>query len=499
MKNTNVRWALLGCVYASGLAACTIQASKGTTDDGGTIPVNHGTDSSTTPAQEAGSGDTSTASDATSDAAVDRTSDGAASATDASLDGAAAATDSGSDGGALAPIGDAATLIEQKLAMSTTMQGEVSLGDGAKLAVPMWAIPVNSQGAGIAVEFSLARTDATAVPPAGATVASSVYKLGPEHLTFAEPIAVTLPVSGSPAAENVKVYRIDPTTQKRQRYSAVYDAQAKTVTAQTREFSYWFAATTSDASSTADGAFKITNSSPTDWINACVVGRTLKYPGQNDDFPSGMASAAPTGTIGWSSTVNWYLPQGTYSLCVETQAAGTVSSAPGAPKNKLVTGQVLDAAWTSANPRTVDLPVDMTGAVDGPCDCSPQPSQVAMVFYNGNIAGVANQPTAPTVFTTSQCYFMSRIVTYHWNYGSGKTPGTIALSRQGGSTLGPWQAAGTPGQGGVVNAYWNVYPSTVLPIGTYTFVDSDPATWSQNSGSSGTGMAWIEGVPTPCP
>ncbi len=29
--------------------------------------------------------------------------------------------------------------------------------------------------------------------------------------------------------------------------------------------------------------------------------------------------------------------------------------------------------------------------------------------------------------------------------------------------------------------------------GTYAVIDSDPATWSQNAGSGGAGMAWADG------
>ncbi len=35
-------------------------------------------------------------------------------------------------------------------------------------------------------------------------------------------------------------------------------------------------------------------------------------------------------------------------------------------------------------------------------------------------------------------------------------------------------------------------PRSVSP-GTYTEIDSDPATWSQNAGSGGAGMAWADG------
>jgi len=118
-----------------------------------------------------------------------------------------------------------------------------------------------------------------------------------------------------------------------------------------------------------------------------------------------------------------------------------------------------------------------------------------LIFNNGNISGVYNNPTKPTTFTIKQSHVITKIVNYHWNNAKGALPGTIALKDQSGRTYGPWQAKGSPGQGGVPNAYWNVYPNITLPAGTYTVIDSDPSTWAQNGGSGGAGHTQIEGYP----
>lgn len=60
---------------------------------------------------------------------------------------------------------------------------------------------------------------------------------------------------------------------------------------------------------------------------------------------------------------------------------------------------------------------------------------------------------------------------------------------------GPWQSEGTAGQGGVQNADWHVYTYQEIPAGTYTVVDSNPSTWSHNSGSGGRGFATVKGIP----
>lgn len=111
----------------------------------------------------------------------------------------------------------------------------------------------------------------------------------------------------------------------------------------------------------------------------------------------------------------------------------------------------------------------------------------------GNIYGVNNSPTAPTQFTVRSSYMLTYIQTYHWNSGRGAQPGTIAIRKDDGTIFGPWRVSTKPGQGGVPNAYWEVTPNMVIPAGTYTIVDSDPATWAQNAQSGGKGFAIVKG------
>ena len=119
-----------------------------------------------------------------------------------------------------------------------------------------------------------------------------------------------------------------------------------------------------------------------------------------------------------------------------------------------------------------------------------------IIFRNGNIWGVDNNPYAATTFTISKAYTITYINTYHWNYGSGTaTPGQISLRHEDGTVYGPWQATGSLGQGGVPNANWECSPGTLIKAGNYTVVDSAPATWSQNSGSSGQGFSEVRGRP----
>ncbi|MFY9402108.1 MAG: hypothetical protein WAQ07_01710, partial [Candidatus Omnitrophota bacterium] len=134
-------------------------------------------------------------------------------------------------------------------------------------------------------------------------------------------------------------------------------------------------------------------------------------------------------------------------------------------------------------------PVAATVVTANPLD---EPTRIADTT---NIMAVYNGPTAPTTLSINTPHLVTEIHDYHWNNAQGATPGTIGLQDQNGKIYGPWQAVGTPGQGGVPNANWFVYPNIVIPAGTYTVIDSDPSTWSQNTDSGGKGMGYVMATP----
>ena len=117
------------------------------------------------------------------------------------------------------------------------------------------------------------------------------------------------------------------------------------------------------------------------------------------------------------------------------------------------------------------------------------------IFIVTTLGSVSNGASSPITFSIGRSWLVTRIVTYHWNNGRGMTPGKISLRAFNGTLYGPWQAVGEPGPGGVPNAYWVVRPSTIIPLDTYTVIDSDPSTWSQNQETGGAGMSWGSGDP----
>jgi len=120
------------------------------------------------------------------------------------------------------------------------------------------------------------------------------------------------------------------------------------------------------------------------------------------------------------------------------------------------------------------------------------------IFSTSNKSGVSNGASSPEFTLPLQgplfCK-VTKILTYHWNNGNGATPGTIALQGSDGSYYGPYQASGEDGMGGVKNANWVVFVDIlIMQQVTYTVIDSDPATWAQNSGTGGVGMTIVWGA-----
>ncbi|MDR3585078.1 MAG: hypothetical protein P4L59_07100 [Desulfosporosinus sp.] len=191
-----------------------------------------------------------------------------------------------------------------------------------------------------------------------------------------------------------------------------------------------------------------------------------------------------------------------YFITVETYQSGNSSTIDfqkaksiaqqvldGMEKNGLLSQPAPDIINPSAAKPAKTVPVTSSVVTGNPLD-EPIP-----ISDTNNIAGVGNGPTAPTTFTIKTPHLVTFIQNYHWNSGKGASPGKIGLTDQKGIVYGPWQAAGKPGQGGVPNAYWEVSPNVVIPVGTYTVTDSSSASWSANTESGGRGMSLVRATP----
>lgn len=113
----------------------------------------------------------------------------------------------------------------------------------------------------------------------------------------------------------------------------------------------------------------------------------------------------------------------------------------------------------------------------------------------GNGLVVTGGGTSPS-FTIDAPHLITEMYSYNYGEGQGSPgAGTLALRAADGTVYGPWQCTADEGQGGVPNALWFAYPDAQIPAGTYTVVNSDPATWSQNEQSGGLGFCYVKGTP----
>jgi len=123
------------------------------------------------------------------------------------------------------------------------------------------------------------------------------------------------------------------------------------------------------------------------------------------------------------------------------------------------------------------------------------------LFDNTNSFAVSKGGSPPTFSTKGKAYCLTYVQTYHWNNGSGSSPGKVGVTRQGTAPAGSGISNGirlpakaSAGQGGAPNVNWYADRSYTQPLvldGTYTCYDSEPSTWSANKESSGAGFCIV--------
>ncbi len=116
-----------------------------------------------------------------------------------------------------------------------------------------------------------------------------------------------------------------------------------------------------------------------------------------------------------------------------------------------------------------------------------------ILWTNNNIGGVQNGPENDTIVVLEDDCLVTTVTNYHY-FNEGAKPGTITLVGEDGTKYGPWQATGREGQGGVKDAYWDTSPNIELKAGSYTVIDSDHETWSQNDESGNAGFTEVSGA-----
>lgn len=105
---------------------------------------------------------------------------------------------------------------------------------------------------------------------------------------------------------------------------------------------------------------------------------------------------------------------------------------------------------------------------------------------------VKSGPLFASKLKLDQAFIITKITTFHYNWGKGAQPGTISLQKKK-ETYGPWQARGIAGDDGTPNAKWICEPNQRLEEGNYKVEVSDEKTWSYNGQSGQKGFVVIEG------
>jgi len=266
------------------------------------------------------------------------------------------------------PTASASTSATGNVSSDTSDVITVATGSGAKILIPVGAVPKTVSGGNGTIAFSIEK-DTTTTPqiPAGVSKNGDTYLFGPSGTVFAKPVAVTIPLSGtySPDRE-YKLYRVNQTTGVSESYPTVYDPVNNSLTAQTYEFSPWWAGS-SPTVNTANGCVNVDNRSSSIWRTVVTQQYTLKYPTVDAGF-DGASATWSNGAIGWTNHSDWYLPQGTYQMCVEGEVNGVAHHSELIPV-------AINNAWNYSNPVCTNLGIGSVALpLTGRCSSSPAPT-----------------------------------------------------------------------------------------------------------------------------
>ena len=115
------------------------------------------------------------------------------------------------------------------------------------------------------------------------------------------------------------------------------------------------------------------------------------------------------------------------------------------------------------------------------------PAAPVEIFKIGSDLAVENGGKNASVQIHNDVY-ATELWTYHYNGGQGAPGGTIKMLAADGTVYGPWSVD-------VRNTYyWVATVNQNIPAGSYTIIDSDPGTWSQNGDTQEQGMTWMMGI-----
>lgn len=296
--------------------------------------------------------------------------------------------------------------------------GTIETDGGAFVMVPDGAVPRLEGGESATVVFSIEADDDFEPPlPEGETLASRVYRFGPEGFNFAGMVTVGVPIPDDidPTDQEVRLWRINPTTGEPEYFAGSYDFENRRVTAQTYHFSPWFLSLNPFDNRGNGCAWVINNSDY--WVSLCVTAYELAYPEVDSAWvpDDGWSSfwAPWDHDIGVTNEGEWWLPQGTYTICVQANHDQGLTHSFHIHTQQLEIDNPAHSAWTGHhNYDCTELTVDSPGPgeADGTCNCTPVATtpvgtgdiQVTLTWFNQLALDLDLWVTDPT---GERCYY----------------------------------------------------------------------------------------------
>ena len=295
--------------------------------------------------------------------------------------------------------------------VSSDQEGTIESPGGARIRVPLGAVPRFANGDPGTVVFSIEREDnATPTPPPGQTIGTPLYLFGPEGFIFAQPVEITIPLLPGTDPESMAMIRMNPTTLQPEVFPSHYDSVQHAIVASTISLSMWFGAIVTPGP-TDWGCVHIQNLSGITWFTFCVDSFILEYPNQDLQYMPeyGMGGLwAPLGHIGISSESDYRMPQGTYWIC--TQFSRDMHP------DEISHGRdsfVVADPWNESQPEAFCTQF-ITSATEGPdtgrCVCFPTPTlpvgtgaiQVTLTWFNDHSLDLDLWVTEPD---SERCYY----------------------------------------------------------------------------------------------
>lgn len=260
--------------------------------------------------------------------------------------------------------------------------GFVRTRHGAQIRIPLGAVPLDENENVATMVFSISRDTAeTAAPPQGETRVSNYYRFTPGGFVFRYPLEITLPLLDDADVENreVTLYRINPTSGELENFAGLYDSGFGTITAQTYELSTWFvtASTTTGVDPQGWGCLQVETGND-DWVSLCVENYLLSYPLRDQLFvpQNGLNIAYANSAFGWEENGRWFLPQGSYTVCMQRLSSGGVWERQ---SRSIVINQPSERVWDGGEDCVAEWTDFVTDGslpqpVEGTCGCIPDPS-----------------------------------------------------------------------------------------------------------------------------